>query len=289
MDQTTNHLLVPVDYSDKSILGLQMANNLLIKSGGKLTVINVIKGVDPIWSDFFSDEERRNLLLKLEKHLEIFTKKHIEVGKYEVTVAIEKGKFCDTILKTAEKLNITKIIMGTSTVNNIKKRIIGSNALRIVTEASCPVITLKNEPKAVKRIIVPLDVSKETKEKVKYAVRMALLYDAEIKVVSAYTLSDESIMRKLELQQNQVVDFIKDHKISCKGEMLKVKDRVDGVLKYIEDNQGDLIVITTHQQLEIVASFLGSFARSIVSSANIPVMSIVPKIKHHVVFKLPAS
>lgn len=289
MDQTINHLLVPVDYSDKSILGLQMADNLLVKTGGILTVINIIKGVDPIWSEFFTEDERQNLLLKLKKHLDNFTKKHITLGKYDVNIRIEKGKFCDTVLKTSEKLNITKIVMGTSTVNNIKKRIIGSNALRIVTEASCPVITLKKDPRDLKRIILPLDVTKETKEKVKYAIRMAQLYNAEVRVVSAYTLSDDIIMRKLELQQNQVVKFINDHQITCSGHMLKVGDRVDGVLKFIEENAGDLIVITTHQQLEIVASFLGSFARSMVSSANIPVMSIVPKIKNHVVFKLPAS
>ncbi|MBI9065684.1 MAG: universal stress protein [Salinivirgaceae bacterium] len=291
MDSTTNHLLVPVDYSEKSMYGLQMADNLLNKSGGQLTVINILKGVDPIWSDFFTEEERQNLLLKLKKHLENFTAKYIKNGNYKVNYMISKGMLCDTILKTANELDVTKIIMGTSTADNIKKRIIGTNALRVVSEAHCPVITLKKTPQSneINKIILPLDVSKETKEKVVYAVHLAKRYDAEIDVISAYTINDEIILKKLDLQQKQVVRFIKDHGIKCEGDLIKVKDRVDGVLKYMEDKKGDLVVITTHQQMELVSSFMGSFAKSIISKANIPVMSIVPKIKNHVIFKLPAS
>ena len=88
MESTTNHLLVPVDYSEKSMFGLQMADNLLNISGGRLTVINILKGVDPIWSDFFTEEERQNLLLKLKKHLENFTGKYVKGGNFDVKYLI---------------------------------------------------------------------------------------------------------------------------------------------------------------------------------------------------------
>jgi nucleotide-binding universal stress UspA family protein len=41
--------------------------------------------------------------------------------------------------------------MGTSRADNIKKHIIGTNALRIVSEAKCPVITTKS---ALKELIL---------------------------------------------------------------------------------------------------------------------------------------
>lgn len=291
MDATTKHILVPVDFSDKAVYGLQMAANLLENSGGEVTVINVLKGVDPIWSDFFSDDERLSLLEKLKKHLQNFTEKHIDCNKYNVTCVIEKGKLCDTILQKADELNISVIVMGTSTIDNIKKRIIGTNALRIVSEAKCPVITLKQEPvkNSINRIILPLDVTKESREKATNAVQLAKEYGAEIFMVSAYTINDEIILRKLETQQKQVVDYIKNYNVKVTANLLKVGDRVDGVLDYINQNEGDIILITTHQQLEIVSKFLGSFAQSIIKESKIPVMSMVPKLKHFVVFQLPAS
>lgn len=291
MDTTTKHILVPVDYSDKAVYGLQMAANLLKNSGGKVTVINVLKGVDPVWSDFFSDEERAFLLDKLEKHLRNFAERYIDSKKFEVNCIIEKGKLCDTILEKVDVLGISAIVMGTSTVDNIKKRIIGTNALRVVSEAKCPVITLKQEPRSevIKRIILPMDITKETREKAKMAVQLAKENQAEIFLVSAYTLSDEIVLKKLESQQKQVVEYIQNNNVKVDSSLLKVNDRVDGVLDYIEEKRGDIILITTHQQLEIVNSFLGSFAKSIIKEAKIPVMSLVPKIKHNVVFKLPAS
>jgi nucleotide-binding universal stress UspA family protein len=291
MDATTKHILVPVDYSDKSVYGLQMAANLLKTNGGKVTVINVLKGVNPIWSDFFSNEERVLLLGKLKKHLRNFTDQYIDSTMFEVNCIIEKGKLCDTILSKVTDLNISLIIMGTSTVDNIKKWIIGTNALRVVSEAKCPVVTLKQSPKVkfINRIILPLDITKESREKVNAAVQLAKETNAGIYMVSAYTLNDDSVLHKLENHQKQVVGFIEEHGVKVYAELLKVSDRRNGVLNYIKEKEGDIILITTHQQLEIVESFLGSFAKTIIQKSDIPVMSMVPKIKHHVVFKLPAS
>lgn len=291
MDTSTSHLLVPVDYSDKAVYGLQMAAKILNKYGGKVTVIHVLKGVDAIWSDFFSNQERDDILDKMRAHLQHFTKKYIETDKYKVDYLIEKGPLCDTILETAEKLKASMIVMGTSTVDNIKKRIIGTNALRVVSEATCPVITLKSEPlfEEIKQIVLPLDITKETREKTVEAVHLAKTFNAKIHIVSAYTLQDESIIARLERHMEQVKGYVENHHIDCTTQLIKTSDRVDAVLELIESKKADLIVLTTHQQLEIVESFLGSFAKSIIKEAGIPVMSIVPKIKHHVVFKLPAS
>ena len=85
-----------------------------------------------------------------------------------------------------------------------------------------------------------------------------------------------------------MVKYITDRGIKCSAQLLKVDDNVDGVLNFIDTNKGDMVIITTHQQLEIVTSFVGSFAKSIVSRAKVPVMSIVPRNKYNVIFKIPA-
>jgi nucleotide-binding universal stress UspA family protein len=291
MDTTTNHILVPVDFSDKAVFGLQMAAKMLDLMGGKVTVLNVLKGVDPLFSDFFEEEERKLLLNKLEQHLKQFAEKYIDSSKFEMFCCIEKGKRCDTILARAEEINASFIVMGTSTIDNIKKWIIGTNALRVVTEANCPVITLKDSPvdRPIKRIILPMDLTKEGREKVVSAVPWAKALGAEIHVISAYIMNDDSIFARLHNQQEQVVKFIEEHEVPCVAKILKVNDHIDGVLDYIEQNQGDIVVITTHQQLEIVNSFLGSFAKSMIRLSKVPVISIVPKIKHNLVFKMPAT
>lgn len=290
MEVTLSHLLVPIDYSDKSVFGLKYAVKLNKTLNGKITFVNVIKGVDPIWSDFFTDVEREILLKKLQDHMRNFVHKSADIDDSQFDCLIAKGKLCDTIMQTAKSLNASAIIMGTSHADNIKKLIIGTNALRVVSEAQCPVITIKCEPKDsdIKRIILPLDISKETREKVVDAVDIAKKLNAEIMVVSAYTFNDELLYKKLRQQQDQVVNYITERGIKCTGNLFKTDDQVDGVLDFIDSNNGDMVIITTHQQLEIVTSFLGSFAKSIISKANVPVMSIVPHNKYNVIFKTPA-
>jgi len=288
MDAPISHMLVPVDYSDKSVYGLQLAAKLNKNLKGKITVINVLKGVDTIWSDFFSPVERDAHLERLRIHLGQFASRYID-GPVECLV--EKGKLCDTIMETAEKLGVTLIVMGTSRADNIKKHIIGTNALRIVSEAKCPVITTKSAPQGIdiKRLILPLDISKETREKAVDAVQLAKKLGANIQVVSAYTFDDDLIYARLSAQLDQVVNFIKEHGIVCSRKILKVNDRAEAVLKFIDENNGDMVVITTHQQLEVVHSFMGSFAKSMISQAKVPVMSIVPKIKHYLELTLPST
>ena len=290
MEASISHLLVPVDYSDKSVFGLKYAVKLNKVLNGKITFLNVIKGVDPIWSEFFTDVEREILLKKLRDHLHSFVLKNAEIDESQFDCVIAKGKLCDTIMQTAESLNVSAIIMGTSRADNIKKMIIGTNALRVVSEAKCPVITIKGEPSTteIKRLILPLDISKETREKVMDAVDIAKKFGAEVLVVSAYTFDDELVYNKLRQQQDQVVKFITDRGIKCSGSLFRTDDQVGGVLDFIDENKGDMAIITTHQQLEIVNSFVGSFAKSIISKSKIPVMSIVPRNKYNVIFKIPA-
>ena len=290
MEASISHLLVPVDYSDKSVFGLKYAVKLNKVLNGKITFLNVIKGVDPIWSEFFTDVEREILLKKLRDHLHSFVLKNAEIDESQFDCVIAKGKLCDTIMQTAESLNVSAIIMGTSRADNIKKMIIGTNALRVVSEAKCPVITIKGEPSTteIKRLILPLDISKETREKVMDAVDIAKKFGAEVLVVSAYTFDDELVYNKLRQQQDQVVKFITDRGIKCSGSLFRTGDQVGGVLGFIDENKGDMVIITTHQQLEIVNSFVGSFAKSIISKSKIPVMSIVPRNKYNVIFKIPA-
>ena len=122
MEAALSHLLVPVDYSDKSVFGLKYAAKLNKVLKGKITFINVIKGVDPIWSEFFTDVEREILLKKLKSHLQNFVTKNSDLDGADFDCVIAKGKLCDTIMQTAESLNASAIVMGTSHADNIKKK-----------------------------------------------------------------------------------------------------------------------------------------------------------------------
>ncbi len=290
MNPSTNYILVPVDFSDKSMFGVEEAIRVASIFDAELILLHVIKGVDPIW-DLFDEKEQKLYIDRIKNRLcQIVT--GLPKGKNcKVTGMVEKGKLCDTILRVAIDKNVMCIVMGTSTADNIKKRIIGTNALRVVSEAQCPVITVKgpHPREEIKTIVLPLDLSKETKEKVIYAIDFAKACGAKIFVVSMVTINDEGILKRMELQLNQVVNFVEKHGVSVFGEIVRCDDRAKGLIDYTNLHLGDMVVITTHQQLEIVSYFIGSFAAEIIHGLQVPVMSIVPKLKYKLIFNLPGT
>ena len=106
----------------------------------------------------------------------------------KIAVEIEEGKIYAKITEVAKRLDITFIIMGTK--GGESSKFIGSNANKVVKTAPCPVITIKGKShnQGCERIVLPLDLTKETSDKVNQAVFFAKLFKAEIYIVSILSL-----------------------------------------------------------------------------------------------------
>ena len=175
------------------------------------------------------------------------------------------------------------IIMGTNGSAGIKKKFIGSNALRVIRETSCPVITIKGKShrKGCKHILLPLDLSNETREKVDKAIEIAKLGNgAAIHVVSVLFTKDEFIVNKLKRQMDQVEEYIKKAGVECTAELIKgikfEESFADNVVEYGKKKGADLIMIMTRREDNAIDRFIGSSAQEIINKSDIPVLSIVP-------------
>ncbi len=290
MEKKDPKILVPVDFSDKSKEGIYQAIQLAKVSGAKIYLLHVIRENLPPWH-FMDDKEKENQVVSIEQALVNEAEELSNEKPPAFSPIVRKGKLCDTILDEASKLNVETIVMGTSTADNIKKKIVGSNALRIITESQVPVVTVKRgcASKNVDNIILPLDLSKETREKVTDAVRLARQYDAKIYAVSFSSTRDEGVVGQLKGQLRQVHDFVEKEGIEIESDFqfYDDSDRIDKLLDYIQDKNGDIVLITTHQQPEIVRFFLGSFAKEVIHGAPVPVLSILPKGTFKVLTKMP--
>ena len=286
MKQQKKKILVPVDFSSQSYIGLEQAYNLAKINNAQISLLHIINEESPLWS-IYSDDEKQVVTDKMRNKMVEFAHKLIKDENFKLQVLIRKGKLCDTIIRISEEHDFDFIVMGTSTADNIKKKIIGSNALRVISEAYCPVITVKGKhfrPEC-NNIILPLDLTKETKEKVTNALRFARLFNAKIFVVSIVSMDDEFILKRLNTQLKQVEDFLTKGNVECSTELIRCKDksRAECLIDYIHEKQGDLIIITTHQQpFGIFRYFIGSFAKEIIHGVDIPVMSIVPRLQQNV-------
>ena len=276
-----NPILVPVDFSDQSFIALGQSYNLARLTKATLTLFHVIE--EPFHLPFFTPKAMdKGMEKKIQKELEKLAQETMAKSGVKVETLMAKGKVYEEIQVAAKKLKCSFIVMGTRGGKGLKK-FIGSNALRVVREAPCPVITIhgKKHRPGCKNIVLPLDLTKETKEKVTKAIEIAGLFGSVINLVTVLTTDDEFIVNKLKRQMDQVNAFIKEHNVASTVEYVHGSDVPQDIIKYAKKIKADLILIMTQQETNWTNMFIDSEAQEIINTSEIPVLSLRPVIKRN--------
>lgn len=207
--------------------------------------------------------------------------KYDSESKITLKTMVAKGTVYEEIGRVTDLLDINLVIMGTNgKPQNLRKRFIGSNAYRTATLVQPPVVVTKGiEVKAqIKTIIFPLVLDRRSKEKVGPAVKFARLFGASIKIVSVNNDADQAKIMRGHLKQ--VENFIADHGVEVTAELINPTESngvVRNILKYANDNHGDLIIITEDsKQRDFTDYFLGTDVQAMMYHSDIPVMTITP-------------
>ncbi|MCC6385426.1 MAG: universal stress protein [Bacteroidia bacterium] len=283
MSTSKKFIIVPIDFSEQSIIALKQSYNIARFSDSEILLLHVIdEDMLATLEYLFKDqpyedpvkEQAKQRLDKLAREVEK------ETG-LRLNTTVRKGKIYDEIVKLAEETGASFIIMGTHGAVGIKKKVMGSNAARVIKEANCPVITIKGKDhkSGCKKILLPLDLTKETKEKVVKAVELAQFFGSTIYVLSILETDDEFVINRLNRQMEQVRSYIINYNIDCVTEIIRGDDVPDSVLKYAEKIDADLIVIMTQQEINWVEMFIGFSAQEIINNSSIPVLSIRPTLR----------
>ncbi len=282
MIQSTNKILVPIDFSKQSLIALEQSYNLAREYNAEITLLHVIEE-EGMFVKYFSKEQHDDMKKNIQQQLDTLAIDTQKKNKIVVNTLIAKGSIYDKIIEVSELINATFIVMGTNGDGGLKKRFIGSNTLRVVRESSIPVITIKGKHhrSGCKVIVLPLDLSKETREKVGKAIELSKLFHGSIvRVVSVLFTTDEFIVNRLTRQLGQVKTFLEKEGVECSAEIIKgIKGEetfAQNVLEYAEKVEADLIMIMTQQEVDFTKYFIGSSAQEIINHSKIPVLSIRP-------------
>ena len=274
-------ILVPVDFSEQSEVALEQAVSLSRVFNSEIHVLNVINEEFSL-SKLFDDSDKIQYKKRSKERLDAFVKaKNAEFGIELKSIQVT-GKIYSQVVNSADVINAEFIVMGTAGGSTLKKRFIGSNALRVVRESHKPVITIKGKHhrKGCQNIVLPLDLTKETKEKVAKAVEFAKRFGSIIRVVSVLRTNDEFIVNRLTRQLDQVKKYVVEQGVECGAEIIRdtkgEHTLAASIIDYANRIKGDLIMLMTQQEQDITEFFIGSSAQEVINTSDIPVLSIVP-------------
>jgi len=290
---SSNNILVPLGFSEQSKIALTQAIHFAKVTKAELTLLSVIEDNTSFKNALDLNESDKNIKNKVQEKLDDLAKNISSKNKLDVNTLISKGSVYEEIIKASEIIGASMIIMGTDgKPKGFTKKVIGTNAYRVVTMASCPTITISgsNHRKGCKNIVLPLDLRKETKQKVNNAIQLAQIYNSNIHIVSILTSTDDFITNHLKRNLLQVEEFITEEKVKCTATLIepaKGQKFVEAVLEFSEKKKADLITIMTQQETNISEYFLGSTAQAIIYNSNIPVLSVQPKVTTKTIYDLP--
>lgn len=184
------------------------------------------------------------------------------------------GKVYKEITILEREIGADLIIVGTHGSEGWQPFWIGSNAFRIVSLSNCPVITIQETTKDVplKDILLPLDDSVATRQKVPYALVMAKAFDAVVHVYCVSKGHDDVLKNKLTMYGKQTVEYLAERgvKSTFKTEFgVKVPD---AILAYRKEIRAGLVMMMT--DTESVGVIMGSYAQEIINNCQVPVMCI---------------
>lgn len=268
-------ILVAFDFSKNAIKTLEYALMFANKTKAELSLV---------WVDGSNTPDN---VINIDHEIRIETKKLFEeiLPLYEpllhsgkINTILRKGKVYSEIAAAARMIEADLVLSGTHGVSGYERYWIGSNAYRIVTSAPCPVITLRGDyeikKEGIKRILLPLDSTPETRQKLPFAAQLAGLFGAEIHLLLLYNSPISVIRNRMKSYAEEAAKFLTEKSIAHQVKFVEADSLVGSILDYANQTDIDLISIMTEQASTSGGLFLGPYAQQLINNALIPVLSL---------------
>ena len=293
-------VLVPVDFSDCSRQALDYALPFARHFQAGLTLLHVVHvnyysaGGDFATYDYpdLLEETHRAGQKRLGDLARSIRK------QYPFNTVLQTGHPGNLIVDTAKKLEVGLIITSTRGRTGFKRAFLGSTAEHVVRYAPCPVLTVpgrsrparrgKTSPFQLKKILVPIDFSKVSKEALAYAAFLAGQFGAEFILLHVTEKAPIDYLLGPGLMNHLVVPMMKQAEAdlahlagrlsNAHGAHLTAVVRTgtpyEEICRAARALGADLIVLTTHGHTGLKHVVLGSTAERVVRHADCPVLVV---------------
>jgi len=265
-------IIVPLDLSDESLNGLNLAMMMATKTGANILLVHVI-GKNS--GDYYEQMEKENQLAQTK--FEGILRKYKEKVNLNFTLSyiIKEGKIFKEIADLADKHEDALTVLSTHGTSGFEELFIGGNAYKITSHSRNPVITVRRSkiPSNIDNIVMPLDMTFQTREKVPYTVEFAKKFGSKVHLLTIRLSNIKSIEKKLHQYAEQVASYLDSLKIAYTLEHLHGGNLTDLTLDYARTIDADLISIMTEQEKSASNLLLGNFAHQMINKAYIPVLS----------------
>lgn len=255
---TKNSLLIPIDFTEVTEKALAFAVDMAKYHKTSIVLLHIIS--DP--NDRIAAEQKLELLIKKYDNNEIEMDKRVVIGKVLTDIGV-----------IADSIGVDLIIMGTHSTN-IWQKIFGSPAMSVVSNSDVPIILIQKESEfsKIKNIVMTLDLAKESTQVVRYAAKIAKLFNSKIYLV-AQKYNDELLMQKININLRLANNYLLEEGLNTEVELIEDTKYEKSLLDFCKTVNADLLATTYYQ--ETFHMFSANLVQELSqNSLGLPVMTL---------------
>ena len=266
MDKEVYKVLVPHDFTVVADCAVGHAAKIANSYDGEVYLLHVVGKSKEV-------DNAKEKLTKIAADAE---------AKYKVNthVIVRIGNIFDDIGDVATEMGAGYIVMGTHGARGMQK-IMGSHAIKVISHSKVPFVVVQekgpSDTDAYDDIVVPIDYSDVTKQKLAIAASIAQHFNSKVHLFAAKE-SDEFLQTKLNRELGFAKNYFTEKSISYTIENAEESGGFKKqLIKYAARINADMIAIVNTQEGALVPDFFGSEEQEVIANdAEIPVIITNP-------------
>lgn len=190
---------------------------------------------------------------------------------------VRVGNIFDDIGDLAAEHHAELIIMGTHGLHGWQ-HITGSHALKVITHSSVPFIVVQERgiKEGYNDIVVPLDLNKETKQKLAYVANIATYFKSRIHVITPDE-TDEFLRHQVKANIQFAIKFFHERGIDVTTKVAPSSGFDKEIVKHAVSLEADLIAIMNLNRNNMLGVITANHEQYILTNdAQIPTLMINP-------------
>lgn len=279
-------ILIPIDFSELSTYAIEYALQIAKVHTSQITFIHVVEdmlnfsvpGDFVLTTEEFIEKEKALEAVKNER-LTHFAHVMSEKYSFDFGAKVLFGKSHRAVNEYVKSEQIDLLVMSTHGVSGFREFIIGSNAVRMITECSCPVLSVQKPMKSsgFKKILLPFNDDPFSRQKVNVAIQLSKWFEAEVCCLGIENEGEQSHLVKMEREAHQIDSYLTEHGVKHSMEIVKNSNLSKAVLNYGKEINADLLIVMADMEKEdIVEYIMGPVSQQLINHSEIPVLSVQP-------------
>lgn len=269
-------ILVPVDFSDQSLLAVKTAKAVASAQKGEVVLLHMLDipnfyGTDII-RELNTDESFFMMKGAKEKMKEFESK--IQCEDIDIRTEIRLDNTYAGIIDFAEEIAADYILMGSHGASGLKEVFVGSNTEKVVRRSKIPVICIKDyqEDLQFNNVVFASNFYKESDTVLPYLKQLVHDFNCKIHLLRVNTERD---FETTWYSKKVMEDFVKEAELEteCTINIYNDDSVESGIMRFANEIGADAMVVSTHQRRGLNHWFNGSLGSDLVNHAVLPVIT----------------